>query len=104
MKIKELSDLLKTLDIPLIYGAYEEKDHMPKVPYIAIIEKRPSRELADNKVFHYKNHWDLELYTSKKDFELENKIISLLDKNKIIWSKSEDLQIDKDFQEVIFEI
>lgn len=82
----QMISLLDTLSIPSFY------DHATvgqKLPFLIIHVNQPMGFRADNG--NYLKRWEfrLDLYTVKKDLELESEIEALLDSYGIPWDQSE---------------
>ena len=82
----QMISLLNTLSIPSFY------DHAKvgqELPFLIIHVNQPMGFRADNG--NYLRRWEfrLDLYTVKKDLELEAEIEKLLDDNGIPWEQSE---------------
>lgn len=74
MELEEISERLKSLDIPV---AYLKFDAPQKLPFCAFFEAEASVEGADNYDLYRRKKIVVELYTKKKDVELERKFEKL---------------------------
>lgn len=100
MEHKELFLLLKSLNIPVAYDHFDDnKDLTP--PFLAYREQSPSNFKADNINFISFFNFEIELVTSKKDVELENRVSALLTNNNIYYEKTEEIW---DSEEKIYHI
>lgn len=100
MENKILYKLLKQLNIPVAYQSFKSEQ---KLPYICILQNGSNNIGADNKVYVSDNNYNIELYASNKDFELEKKLEELLNTNEIYWNKSGDIRIEQEsMTEVIY--
>ena len=81
------------------YGHYTDDDKFPLLIYLGA---GSNNVLADNKVYHSDNLYQLELCYLEKDEELEEKLEKVLNDNEIIWDKSEDVYIDTENFYVIY--
>lgn len=94
MKHKELFDLLKKLNIPVAYDHFEDNKSLSP-PFMAYREQTANTFNADNKNYFLNKNFEIELVTSKKDVELEERIEELLNKNNIPFDKLDEIW-DKD--------
>lgn len=100
MEHKDLFKLLKKIEMPVAYDHFDDdKDIEP--PFMAYREKASDNFMADNKVYQFFNGFEIELVTSKKDVDLENKISNLLTENEIPYEKSDEVW---DSEEKIYHI
>lgn len=83
--------LLKPLGIPVGYFVNPEPEIVPFIVYIGAGSRNFK---AENSVYDKKAHWNIELYTRKKDVALEERLEDLLDKAGIVWEKGADVYID----------
>lgn len=89
MEHKELFELLKTLNIPVAYDHFDDNKNLVP-PFMAYREQVPDNFKADNKTYVSFLNFEIELVTSKKDVELENKISELLTENNIPYDKDDE--------------
>lgn len=104
MKHKDLSKLLKKVNIPVAYDHFEDnKDLEP--PFMAYREQSSDSFEADNIVYATFLNYEIELVTSKKDPELENKISNLLTENEIPYEKTDEIwDNDEKIYHIFYEI
>lgn len=85
--------LFKELGIPVGYFV-NPKPGM--VPFLVYYGAGTTNLKADNKVYAVGDRWNIELYVTRKDRALENRIEELLDSNEIVWEKGSDIYIDEE--------
>ena len=73
MKHKDLFNLLKSVNIPVAYDHFEDNKNLVP-PFMAYRDLPADFFKADNKNYFLERHFEIELVTSKKDFELEELI------------------------------
>lgn len=92
--------LLNSLeDLPSYY------DHAPvgtDLPFLIIHCDQPDNFAADNGVYCEKWDFRIDLYSVKKNLELEQEIKDLLNENGIAWTKTEQYLTDQSCWEVEF--
>lgn len=99
MTIVELVQILKSTGYPVTYSHFTPTptNPIPDPPYIIYLEDASSNFHADNKVYKHVKNIDVELYTAKKNLEIESKLETLLEENEIpfetyeAWIESENL-------------
>ena len=101
MEHKYLYKLLKKAGIPVAYDHFEDDEKNLEPPFMAYREKSPDNFRADNKVYSAFFHYEIELVTTKKDVDLENKISNLLTENEIPYEKLDEVW---DSEEKIYHI
>ena len=90
MEHKDIYDLLKTLNIPVAYGHFDDdKDIVP--PFIVYRETSPDTFKADNKTWYRPYDFEIELVTEKKQPEVQKSIEKLLDDNNIPYDISDEV-------------
>lgn len=91
MKMTEFYQALKTLDVPVAYNHF---DAQPKsIPFIAYTDQGKDTFLADDTIYAKSTNIRIELYTTKKDLEMEEKLENLLDSIGLIWSDEPTIYI-----------
>lgn len=86
MTLDELHNILSNLNIPVAYSHFKTS---VTPPYICYLCNDDNNFIADNKVYKKINNIDIELYTSKKDIEIESKLENFLDSNNLPYSSDE---------------
>lgn len=97
MEHKDIYDLLQTLNIPVVYGHFEDNKTI-NPPFMVYRETAPDTFKADNKTYFRTNDFEIELVTIKKDTRLQKQIEELLDNNNIpydmldeVWDNDEKI-------------
>lgn len=83
-----LNTILKQLNIPYAYHHFAESKS-PKLPFVVYLLPNTNHFKADGKIHFKVSVVHLEIYSDKKDITLEQKVESILDKNSIVYEKSE---------------
>ena len=92
--------LLNTLSVPSFYG---QADVGQALPFITIHSEQPDNFAADNLVYCEKWNFRIDLYTVKKDLNIESEIKTLLNSNGIAWTKTEQYIDSEQVWETEFE-
>lgn len=87
---KELYDLLKTLNIPIVYDHFDS-DKEITIPFAVYRETSPETFRADGITYHQFFNFEIELITEKKEIALERQIEELLTNNKIPYDKNDEV-------------
>ena len=93
--MKELYDLLKTLNIPVAYDHFDSKQQV-NPPFMTYREISPNTFKADDITYYAFKNYEIELITEKKDVSIENQIEELLTSNKIPYDKSDAVWDDEE--------
>lgn len=84
-------ELLKPLNLPTGYFVNPEPGIVPFIVYTGAGSRNFK---AENIVYDKKAHWNIELYTRRKDVALEERLEDLLDRAGIVWERGPDVYID----------
>ena len=76
--MNELKAMLEQLGYPVAYDHFNTET---STPFIVFRRYTSNNFFADGKVYKKINHFYVELYTNKKDIELENALENLFDEN-----------------------
>lgn len=83
-----LDDCEDTLGLESVYEFSDEFEDF-KAPYLAYKETATHPFAADNVVYFIRYNYELALWSLQKDFDLQQKIESLLRKHEIFFTKDE---------------
>ena len=101
MTRRELYAVLTKCGIPAAYGAF---GNSPPPPYI-IFERYGSESIcADNRTIRLYDEYRVELYTDKRNEELEEKLEELFDNAEIEYEISESYVSDERLFQTVYEI
>ena len=94
--------LLKELKLPFAYDHFAEGES-PKPPFLVYRYPSSSNFVADNSVYFKADKLHIELYTDRKNPDLEERIESTLNKYGLIYFKSETWISSERMYEVLYE-
>ena len=97
----ELIDILNEIDLPYAYDHFAENES-PAPPFVVHLTSGNKNFSADGRAYFKANEIHLELYTDKKDPELEGKIEAVLDSHGIFYDKTEIWIESEKLYEVLF--
>ena len=80
--------ILDEIELPFADDHFAEGES-PKPPFICYLTPKSEYFAADGGVYHRIYDVHIEVYTDKKDTEIEAKVEEILDKHKIFYNKSE---------------
>ena len=101
MTQQDLYAVLETLNIPVAYGEFEEA---VEAPFITYQFTNSSDIMADNQNYIDVDNYQIELYTEKKDIQMEQKLEILLKTNNLVYSKLETWLNDEKLRQIIYQI
>lgn len=100
--MNELKEILEELKCPV---AYDHFNTSTPTPFIVFRRYSNNNFFADGKVYKKIENIYVELYTDKKDTELEEKLEQLFDENEIIYNvESEEFISEENVYEIIYVI
>lgn len=100
MTLQALKKILDKTGIPVAYSHFETETDFPVIAYM---ESGSNNFSADNRVYHKAREIRIELYTTKKEPETEEKVEKVLDEAEIFYTKSEVYIESEKLFEIIFE-
>lgn len=102
MRLSEIADMLDEIGVPVAYRAFEEDGTAPAPPFVCYLFPNSNPEQADNINYAKIEELDIELYTSYKDFELEERIETVLTGHDLSFSREETYLSDEKVQMTTF--
>ena len=88
MTYDDITNMLKEAGLPFAYDHFAEGES-PEPPFLIFLFPGSDNMFADNGVYFKISQLNMELYTNKKDPELEEKLEDILTAHEIPWEKSE---------------
>lgn len=88
MSLSELYQQLRSLGYPCAYHHFEE-GRSPKPPFLLYLVTESKNVGADNLTYHKELSVAIEIYTSKKNIDLERQVEGLLDVHLLYFDKVE---------------
>lgn len=98
----EVPQMLKEMNLPFAYDHFAEGEAVDP-PFLIYLYPRANNFSADGVAYYKKDRLQMELYTDKKDIELEEKVETVLDKYSFFYSKSETWISSEKMYEVLYE-
>ena len=102
MTYDDIPHMLKEAGLPLAYDHFAEGES-PEPPFLIFLFPGSDNMFADNGVYFKISQLNMELYTDKKDPELEEKLEDILTAHEIPWEKSEVWIDSEKMYEVLYQ-
>ena len=103
MTHEEVINMMEDMELDFAYHHFVEGES-PEPPFVVFLYPTSDNFSADGMVYKKINKLDIELYTDKKDNDLEEKVEAVLDSHGIFYEKSE-VWIEKEkLYEVLYEM
>ena len=102
MTYDDITNMLKEAGLPLAYDHFAEGES-PEPPFLIFLFPGSDNMFADNGVYFKISQLNMELYTNKKDPELEEKLEDILTTHEIPWEKSEVWIDSEKMYEVLYQ-
>ena len=103
MTHEEVINMMEEMELDFAYHHFVEGES-PEPPFVVFLYPTSDNFSADGVVYKKINKLDIELYTDKKDIDLEEKVEAVLDSHGIFYEKSE-VWIEKEkLYEVLYEM
>lgn len=103
MQYTAIKTMLATTGLPVTYYSWPEKQ-APALPYLVWYLPMSDNIAADDKVYKKRETLNVELYTRRKDFKTEATVEEILDRNEMVWDKTEDDIPSENLYRVIYEM
>ena len=95
--------MLAEMNLPYAYDHFIEGES-PDPPFLVFLYPGSNHFAADGKVYFKVNRLNIELYTDKKDVELEETVEAVLDRHGIFYGKSEVWIESENLYEVLYQM
>ena len=103
MTHEEVINMMEEMELDFAYHHFVEGES-PEPPFVVFLYPTSDNFSADGVVYKKINKLDVELYTDKKDIDLEDRVEAVLDSHGIFYEKSE-VWIEKEkLYEVLYEM
>lgn len=103
MKKTEIEQMLDKIGIEYRYHHFETEEAIDP-PFMVWYIAESGNTKADGRVYCRADQIKLELYTDKKDFEMEQRVEDILDLSEIVYKKAGDYLEDEMMYEVLYEM
>lgn len=103
MTHQEVMAMLTEMDIPFAYDHFVEGES-PEPPFLVFLYSGSNHFAADGRVYFKVNRLNIELYTDKKDVELEETVEAVLDRHGIFYGQSEVWIESENLYEMLYQM
>ena len=86
--MEKLVSMIAEMGLPFAYDHFAEGES-PEPPFLCYLIPGSDNFAADGKAYHKGANVHVEIYTDKKDLELEKKVEDVLDAHEVFYNKSE---------------
>lgn len=93
MEAIKLFQILSEMGMPVTNTAFPPTEENIYPPYIIFKREEIDSFPADDKVYHYEEGYEIQLYTAEKDSAKEKELINLLTDHGIVWEYVNDTRI-----------
>jgi hypothetical protein len=106
MNLTELNIILQASGFPVAYSHFTESENspLPDPPFIVYVVVYSSNFMADNKVHKSIQTVQIELYTDKKDLEVEGILENILNENELPYQTTETFIDSEQLFQKIYEV
>lgn len=102
MTYEDIVAMLEEAGLPFAYHHFAEGES-PDPPFLVFLFQGTDNFFADNSVYKRIDEINIELYTDKKDPELEEKIEGILDSHELPYEKTEEWITSEKMYEVLYQ-
>ena len=103
MSFEKIVEMFMAIGLPFAYHHFAEGES-PDPPFIVYLSPGSHNFGADGKVYFKAKELDIELYTEKKDPELEEQVENILDAAGLFYDKTEVFIETENLYEVLYEL
>jgi len=102
MTKEQVVSMIRSMGIPFAYDHFAEGES-PDPPFLVHLYPGSDNFAADGIVYYKRDKLHIELYTDKKDDDLEDRIESIINRNGLYYNKSETWIPSEKLYEVLYQ-
>ncbi|WZL78335.1 hypothetical protein QBE55_12570 [Eubacteriales bacterium mix99] len=102
MTFEETKSMIEETGLPVAYDHFAEGES-PDPPFICFLFPGSDNLFADNTVFQKIDELNVELYTDRKDPDMETRIEDILNSHELPFEKSEVWIVEERMYEVLYQ-
>lgn len=99
--MEEIVNMIREMGVPFAYDHFAEGES-PEPPFICYLLPGSDNFAADGAVYHRISEVRIELYTDRKDPDVESKVTAVLDRHGIFYNQTEVWIDSEKLYEVVF--
>lgn len=103
MSYEQIAAMMEEMELPFAYHHFAEGE-CPQPPFLVFLSTRERTFSADNEMYFSSKQLDIELYTDRKQPEIERQVEAVLRRHHIFYQKSEQWIDSEQFYEVLYEM
>ena len=98
----DVPQMIRSMNIPFAYDHFAEGES-PDPPFLVYLDPGSDNFAADGTVYFKRDKLHVELYTDKKDDDLEDRVESILNRNGLYYNKTETWIPSEKLYEVLYQ-
>lgn len=98
----DISEMIRSMGLPFAYDHFAEGES-PDPPFLVYLYPGSDNFAADGTVYFKRDKLHVELYTDKKDDDLEDRVESILNRNGLYYNKTETWIPSEKLYEVLYQ-
>ncbi len=98
----DIPQMIRSMALPFAYDHFAEGES-PDPPFLVYLYPGSDNFAADGTVYFKRDKLHIELYTDKKDDDLEDRVESILNRNGLYYNKSETWIPSEKLYEVLYQ-
>ena len=103
MTYEQIAEMMEEMGLPFAYHHYAEGES-PEPPFLLFLSPGENTFSADNLAYFSFKQLDVELYTNRKQPELEEQVEAVLAQHEIYYTKTELFIDSEELYEVLYEM
>ena len=98
----DIPEMIRSMGLPFAYDHFAEGES-PDPPFLVYLYPGSDNFAADGTVYFKRDKLHVELYTDKKDDDLEDRVESILNRNGLYYNKTETWIPSEKLYEVLYQ-
>lgn len=98
----DVPEMIRSMGLPFAYDHFAEGES-PDPPFLVYLYPGSDNFAADGTVYFKRDKLHVELYTDKKDDDLEDRVESILNRNGLYYNKTETWIPSEKLYEVLYQ-
>lgn len=103
MTFEQIKEMMEETELPFAYHHFAEGES-PVPPFLIFLSPSENTFSADNNMYFSFKQLDIELYTDRKNPELEENLERILHRHNIFYNKTESWIATEKMYEVLYEM
>ena len=103
MTKEQVRQMIRSMNIPFAYDHFAEGES-PDPPFLVYLYPGSDNFAADGTVYYKRDKLHIELYTDKKDDDLEDRVESMINSHGLYYNKTETWIPSEKLYEVLYQM